>query len=502
MIIRLHADDNVAIARCDLSKGSMLDSLVVKEDIPTMHKIALADLAVGDPIVKYSQVIGVASRPILAGQHVHDHNCSAEKLRTEYEYCTAASPTPYVPAEERATFRGFRRQDGRVGTRNFIGVLTSVNCSATVARQIADGVTRSGMLEEFGNIDGIASFAHGTGCGMRGSGEGFDNLTRILNGYAQHPNFGGVVIMGLGCEVMQIREFLDNCRLAESDRLRIMTIQDAGGTRKAVEAGIDAIRAMLPRANAAERETVSAEHLTLALQCGGSDALSGVTANPALGRAADILVQHGGTAILSETPELYGAEHLMTRRAVDRAVADALIERIRWWEDYTRANGDELNNNPSPGNKAGGLSTILEKSLGAAAKGGSTNLCGVYRYGERVTSKGLVIMDSPGFDPASVTGQVASGANMVCFTTGRGSALGFKPVPVLKLATNSRVFNAMAEDMDINCGDIVDGTSDIDSKGREIFQAILDVASGKKSKSEELGYGDNEFTPWQIGSVM
>jgi len=259
---------------------------------------------------------------------------------------------------------------------------------------------------------------------------------------------------------------------------------------------------MLPEANRVKREPVSAEHLTLALQCGGSDAYSGITANPSLGAAVDLLVRHRGTAILSETPEIYGAEHLLTRRAVSREVGEKLIERIRWWEAYTERNGGEMNNNPSPGNKAGGLTTILEKSLGAAAKGGTTKLCGVYRYAEPVTEKGFVFMDSPGYDPCSITGQVASGANIVCFTTGRGSVYGCKPAPSLKLATNTAMYERMDEDMDINCGSVVDAGVTIESVGERIFARLLEVASGSQTKSEQFGFGDDEFVPWQIGAVM
>ncbi|MDA5193862.1 UxaA family hydrolase [Govanella unica] len=503
-IVRLHMDDNVAIATEPLGMDVVLDSarnLKTVQFIPVMHKVALRDIAVGDAIVKYRQVIGRAAAYIPAGAHVHTHNCIMNTLTTDYDFCTATTATQYVPLADRRTFQGYRRQNGKVGTRNYIGILTSVNCSATVARHIADAANRANLFAPYPNVDGVVALVHGTGCGMRGSGDGYENLKRVLHGYANHPNFAGILLVGLGCEVMQIKDLFGD-GLDRSERVTAFTIQDAGGTRKAVTAGLDALKAMLPQVNACQRETVLASELTLALQCGGSDAYSGITANPALGAAADLLIEQGGTAILSETPELYGAEHLLIRRATDRSVAEALIERIRWWERYTKANGDELNNNPSPGNKAGGLTTILEKSLGAMAKGGSTNLTGVFRYAEAITRKGLVVMDSPGFDPASVTGQVASGANIICFTTGRGSAFGFKPVPSIKLTTNSALYENMSEDMDINCGDIITGDSDVRSKGAEIFESILAVASGQLTKSEELDYGDNEFTPWQIGSVM
>eukprot|EP00873_Tetraselmis_striata_P030201 jgi/Tetstr1/450465/TSEL_037501.t1 len=419
----------------------------------------------------------------------------------DYQFGAGVEPVEFVPEPERATFQGFRRSNGKVGTRNYIGILTSVNCSATVARYIAEAVERSGMLDDYPTIDGIVSFVHSTGCGMSGKGEGFDILSRTQWGYAANPNLGAALMVGLGCEVFQIGRMKQKYGIAEDETFQTLTIQGEGGTRKAIEQGVERVRAMLPIAARAQRETIPASELILALQCGGSDGYSGITANPALGVAVDMLVRQGGTAILSETSEIYGAEHLLTRRAADRAIGEKLIERIHWWEDYCDRNGGEMNNNPSPGNKAGGLTTILEKSLGAAAKGGTTPLTAVYEYAELVTERGFVFMDTPGFDPVSATGQVAGGANVLCFTTGRGSAFGCKPVPSIKLATNSDLYARMTEDMDINCGDILEGVT-LEQKGAEIFQHILDVASGTTTKSEDLGYGDNEFAPWQVGAVM
>jgi altronate hydrolase len=504
LTIRLSPNDNVAVSRADILEGTAIaqEGIVAIERIPTGHKVATRAIAKDEPVVKYDQVIGFASQAIAPGAHVHVHNCGMAEFDRDYAFCAKARPTEMVPQAERATFQGYRRPDGRAGTRNYIGILTSVNCSATVARYIAEAFNKTGILNDYPNVDGVAAFVHSTGCGMADSGDGYEALQRTLWGYARHPNFAGVLMVGLGCEVNQIPFLIDAYGLTPGERFQTLTIQESGGTRRTVDAAIERIKAMLPAANAARRETVPVSELTLALQCGGSDGYSGITANPALGAAADLLVRHGGTAILSETPEIYGAEHLLTRRAVSRAVGEKLIERIHWWEDYTRRNGGEMNNNPSPGNKAGGLTTILEKSLGAAAKGGTTNLVGVYKYAEQVTAKGFVFMDSPGYDPCSVTGQVASGANVVCFTTGRGSVFGFKPSPSIKLATNSAMYNRMAEDMDINCGGIADGEKSVPEVGREIFDKILAVASGTPSKSEALGFGDAEFIPWQIGAVM
>ncbi|SFC46534.1 UxaA family hydrolase [Tropicimonas isoalkanivorans] len=500
--ILLHSEDNVRMALRAFEAGDTVDGLTVSQAVSRGHKIATREIAQGDAIRKYNQVIGFASVPIAAGDHVHTQNCAYRAdFERDPEPCAGAQPTDFVPASERAQFMGYKRPDGRVGTRNYIGILTTVNCSATVARMAAAHFTPE-RLAAFPNVDGVAAFTHGTGCGMAMDGEGFGMLQRTLAGYAAHPNFAGVLVIGLGCEVMQISLMMETYGLKEGERFQRMTIQETGGTRKTVEEAVRRIEAMLPAADACRREAVSAEHLSVALQCGGSDGYSGITANPALGNAADQLVRHGGTAILAETPEIFGAEHLLTRRAETPEIAEKLLERIRWWEDYTARNKGVMDNNPSPGNKAGGLTTILEKSLGAAAKGGTTNLTGVYEYSERVTTPGFVFMDSPGYDPASITGQVASGANLVCFTTGRGSVFGYKPAPSMKLATNSEMFARMSDDMDINCGVIVSDGVSVEEMGEQIFQEMLDVASGKRTKSEDLGFGDNEFIPWQVGAVM
>jgi altronate hydrolase len=419
----------------------------------------------------------------------------------DYAFASVAAHVDMIPVADRAVFHGFSRANGKAATRNYIGILTSVNCSASVARFMTEAINRSGIMADYPNVDGVVSFVHGTGCGMASSGEGYEVLKRTQWGYASNPNLAGVLLVGLGCEVFQIGRMKQLYGISEGDAFQTMTIQESGGTRKTIEAGVARIREMLPRVNMARREAIPASELVLALQCGGSDGYSGITANPALGAAADLLVRHGGTAILSETPEIYGAEHLLTRRAINREVGEKLLARIHWWEEYTKRNLGEMNNNPTPGNKAGGLTTILEKSLGAAAKGGTTPLTAVYEYAEPVRAKGFVFMDTPGYDPVSATGQVAGGSNLLCFTTGRGSAYGCKPTPSIKLATNSDMYHRMTDDMDINCGDILDGVS-IEAKGKEIFDLMLRVASGERTKSETLGYGDNEFVPWQIGAVM
>jgi altronate hydrolase len=502
-IIHLHPSDNVAVARGVLACGTKIGAtgVVTRALISPGHKVAIAAIGAGEPIRKYNQIIGFAAEPIAAGDHVHVHNVVVREF-TRYAHVGADTrATDFVPAGERATFKGFGRANGQVGTRNYVGILTSVNCSASVARFIADAFRRPGRLDEFPNVDGVVALVHGTGCGMKIRGEGHQVLQRVLAGYARHPNFAGVLLLGLGCEVNQVDTLMSDTGL-QSAAVRPMTIQQTGGTRRTVEAGLAQVRELLAIANQARRETVDASHLTVGLQCGGSDGYSGIGANPALGAASDLLVRHGGTAILSETPEIYGAEHLLLNRAVSPQVADKLLGRIAWWKEYTARQGGEMDNNPAPGNKAGGLTTILEKALGSAAKGGTTNLTAVYEYAEPITEHGFVFMDSPGYDPTSATGQVASGANLICFTTGRGSVFGCKPVPSIKVATNTTVYQHMLDDMDINAGEIIDGKVSIAQKGAEIFERMLAVASGQKSKSEELGFGDEEFVPWQLGAVM
>ncbi len=499
--LRLHASDNVVVAVDTFQIGQSIEGVAVTDRVPRGHKLASRLIAAGEPVRKFGQIIGSASKRIEPGEWVHEHNLNYSDFVREPDAAHAVNASGIMPVEQRATFEGFRRANGRAGTRNYIGVLTSVNCSASVARFIAEAVQKSGLLDDYPMVDGIIPLVHGGGCALDVKGEGYEVLKRTQWGYATNPNIAAVLMVGLGCEGFQIGRWKEAYNIVESDTFRSLTIQEVGGTRKTMEAGVAAVRDMLPTAANVRRETIPASELMLALQCGGSDGYSGITANPALGAAVDLLVRQGGTAILSETPEIYGAEHLLIERASNPEAVHRLQSIISWWEDYTARNKMEMNNNPSPGNKAGGLTTILEKSLGAVAKSGTTPLEAVYGYAEPVTAHGLVFMDTPGYDPVSATGQVAGGANVLAFTTGRGSAYGCKPTPSIKLATNTPMYNQMIEDMDINCGDVLDGVS-IEDKGREIFEHILKVASGERSKSEELGYGDAEFVPWQIGATM
>jgi altronate hydrolase len=497
-VLRLNPADNVVVAMRRLEAGERIDGegVATSESIASGHKVAVRPILAGETVHKYGQVIGVATVDIAPGAHVHTQNLAMSSLRE------GAKAGTVQRQEAPRTFEGYRRSTGKVGVRNYIGVLTSVNCSATVARHIAEAAERKGLLEAYPDIDGIVPITHASGCGMAGSGEGFEVLRRTLWGTAANPNFGGVLLVGLGCEVIQIGRLKSDYGLEEGEGFQSFTIQETGGTRRAIEEGLDRLAAMLPRVGAARRTTVPASEITLGLQCGGSDAWSGVTSNPALGVASDRLAGLGGTVILSETPEIYGAEHLLIARAASTEIADKLRARLAWWEDYTARNGAVMDNNPAPGNKAGGLTTILEKSLGAVAKAGGSPLMDVVQYAEPISQRGLVFMDSPGFDPCSATGQVASGATMIAFTTGRGSAFGCKPSPSIKLSSNTEIYRHMEDDIDIDCGPIAVGEASIEQKGAEILDYLLEVASGRQTKSEALGYGGAEFVPWQIGAVM
>ena len=497
--VRLDRADNVVTATRALEVGVVIEEVQTTARIPSGHKIATVAIAKGDPVRKYAQLIGYAATDIKAGDHVHTQNVEFRNTDMAYEFSTDLRPV--VLATTQDTFMGFRRENGRVGTRNYIAIVTSVNCSATAARMIADHFTPD-ILSQFPNVDGVAAFVHGTGCGMADNGDGFEALQRVMWGYAKHPNHAGVLMLGLGCEMNQIDWLLEAYGLKHSPTFQTMNIQKVAGLRRTIEMGIAKVTAMLPIADKATRTKCPASELMVALQCGGSDAWSGVTANPALGYACDLLTAQGATGVLAETPEIYGAEHLLTRRAVDQATGDKLISLIKWWEDYTTRNKGSMDNNPSPGNKQGGLTTILEKSLGAAAKGGTSPLTGVYKYAEPVTTRGFTFMDSPGYDPASVTGQIAGGCNLVCFTTGRGSAFGSKPAPTIKIATNTEMAMRMSEDMDIDAGEVLSKGISIEEKGCEIYKMFLRVASGEVTKSEAQGLGDYEFVPWQIGAVM
>ncbi|MFP8968423.1 UxaA family hydrolase [Pokkaliibacter sp. CJK22405] len=498
---RLSERDNVAVAIDGIPEGGAIGigNITTLQTIPPGHKIAIQAIAEGENILKYGQVIGYATQAIAPGSHVHMHNVAMHERSSSVEHFEPHAPTP-VMAHER-TFQGFVRPNGKVGTRNFIGILSTVNCSATVSKAVASQLDESKELKAMG-YDGVVAITHGSGCAINTEAEGYQFLDRVMRGYAAHPNFAFVLVIGLGCETYQVKDMIARQEKAGGERnIYYFNIQDAGGTRASIKLAREKLLEMATEFRAAPRQAVPISELCVALQCGGSDGYSGITANPALGYAADLIVKHGGSVVLAETPEIYGAEHLLLDRAISKPVAEKLLARIDWWKHYTRINHAELNNNPSPGNKAGGLTTILEKSLGAVAKAGSSSLNDVLEYAEPRTVPGFNFMDSPGYDPISVTGQIATGSNVVCFTTGRGSVSGFKPAPCLKLATNSAMYERIAEDMDINCGTIADGRRTIEEVGEEIFEKIIAVASGEETASEALGYGNNEFVPWPVGAI-
>jgi altronate hydrolase len=505
-VVVLHEGDDVAVATTAMPAGAGVPvrgvgELVLRTDVPAGHKVAVRDLEAGTLVRKYGQVIGRTLADVRAGEHVHVHN-----LGMPHDAAARAgdqarlAPTPTLPPDLRRTFRGFRRPDGRVGTRNYIGVLTTVNCSATVARKVAR-VTED-EAEGVEGVDGVVALTHGTGCGMAAHGPGWELLHRTLAGYARNPNIGGLVVVGLGCEVNAVAGVMADLGVAEHVPVSSYTIQDMGGTSAAVAHGVEQVRAMMGELAGAARTEVGVEELVLGLQCGGSDGWSGLTANPALGVASDLLVAAGATSVLGETPEIYGAEHLLATRATSPEVAEALMERIRWWEEYTHRQGTTLDANPSPGNKDGGITTILEKSLGAVAKAGHSPLTAVRQYAEEVPRSGLVFMDTPGYDPVSVTGMVAGGATLVCFTTGRGSVFGSRPVPTVKIASNAEMARRMAGDIDLDCSPVVEQGLPLEEMGRRVYDLLLDVASGRRSASEEMGLGGEEIVPWQLGAVL
>ena len=504
--VLLNPNDAVFIAKQPLLPRTVVRTpegeVKVAQMIPPGHKVALKHIPVGGEVRRYNQIIGFATQEIKPGDHVHSHNLSVgEGLELDYAISSEYEPVEMVPEAQRRTFMGFRRKDGRVGTRNYVAILASVNCSSSATQRIANYFRDPEVMKDYPNVDGVIPLATKGGCGSHYGSSDLGVLQRTMAGIVEHPNVAAYVVLSLGCEVNQPTDLIDSTGMGNGHKPTVLTIQQDGGFQKTVEAGIEAVKKLLPIANEARREEVPASELVVALQCGGSDGWSGVTANPGLGKAADEIVRQGGTVVLGETTEVYGGEHLLTRRAKSEKVAQDLIDRIHWWEKYTAMFGASIDNNPAPGNKLGGLTTIYEKSLGAIAKAGNTPLNQVVGYAERVTERGFVHMDTPGYDPVSVTGQVAGGCNMVVFTTGRGSAFGFKPAPSIKIATNSTLYANQEPDMDVNAGKVLDGIT-LDELGQEIFERILAVASGEKSKSEAAGVGEEEYNPWILGAML
>ena len=497
-VIHLNPADNVAIARVALSPGQDLRvngrSITVDEPVPAGHKVAIAAISAGENVLRYGQVIGSARVRIEPGRHVHTHNIAFEELSFAYEFPTSDIPAS-EPPKDMPTFLGYRREDGRVGTRNYIAVVAASNCAAHTAELIAASYDDEILPP---NVDGVAAFPHGEGCG-HSIGPDTEQLQRTLGGVLNHPNVAAAIILGLGCEVNQIDHYL-GAGGERTDRLVGMTLQSSGGTRATVEAARTEIAKMMDRAAAEKRAEAPASKIVLGLNCGGSDSFSGITANPALGVCCDKLAALGGTAVLAETTEIFGAEHLLVRRARNRQVAEKLLEFIAGYKNYLKRFGGSFDDNPTPGNKAGGLTNILEKSLGAVAKAGTSTLTDVVDYAEHITSPGFVFMNTPGYDPISLTGLAAGGVNLIAFTTGRGSAIGFPTIPVIKIASNSATYRRMRDNMDVNAGRIANGEATVAEIGHEIFDLLLRVASGERTSSERLGH--KEFVPWRIGPVL
>jgi len=507
-VLLLRDGDDVAVVIRPLDKGDLIavngSEIRARQDIPAGHKVAVKTVTEEGAVHKYGQVIGFATRTIEAGDHVHVQNLGVRPLGMAYEYSTEVPEVRMVPEADRRTFQGYLRPNGRVGTRNYLAIVSTVNCSASVSRFIAERF-RGDALKAYPNVDGIIAVTHKSGCGMNIQGDDLKMLENTLAGFARHANVAGYILCGLGCEVNQAVTMIQSTNLISLGTQRrvptIVSIQEEGGVVKAVERGVREIAGLLPYANSFERSTQPASELFVATNCGGSDGNSGVTANPAVGWMTDEMVRHGGTSVLAETSETYGAEHLLTKRAVSREVGEKLVALMRWWEQYTSMHGAEIDNNPSPGNKAGGLTTIYEKSLGALAKGGTGPLVDVVGYAEPIRRRGFVFMDTPGHDPVSITGLVAGGCNVVVFTTGRGSVFGCKPAPSIKVSTNTALFEHMNDDMDLDAGVILQGAT-VEDVGRALFEKVLSVASGEKTKSEIHGIGDEEFNPWMTGATL
>jgi arabinonate dehydratase len=496
-VIHLNPADNIAIARVALSPGQQVRvdgaAVAVEDPIPAGHKVALRAIASGENIVRYGQVMGRARVRIEPGRHVHTHNVAFEELSFAYEFPSSEIAIPAAKAGP--VFLGYPREDGRVGTRNYIAVVAASNCAAHTAELIAASYADAKLPP---NVDGVAAFPHGEGCGHT-IGPDTQQLQRTLGGVLNHPNVAAAIILGLGCEVNQIDHYLGE-GAPRTDRLVGMTVQASGGTRATVEAARKAITGLMERAAAEKRVETPASKIVMGLNCGGSDSFSGITANPALGVCSDRLAAMGGAAVLAETTEIFGAEHLLVRRARNRVVAEKLLGFVSGYKTYLKRFGGSFDDNPTPGNKAGGLTNILEKSLGAIAKAGTSPLMDVVDYAERIQSPGFVFMNTPGYDPVSLTGLAAGGVNLIAFTTGRGSAIGFPTIPVIKIASNSATYKRMQDNMDVNGGRIADGEATVAQVGQEIFDLLLRVASGERTSSERLGH--KEFVPWRIGPVL
>jgi altronate hydrolase len=502
--------DNLAVVKGPTAPGLEMAlpsgrRIRLRAAVPAGHRFATRDIDAGEFVLQYGQPIGT-SLGIREGDLIsHDNMTDDVPVVRDLPEDLRTPPPVYIPERERATFRGFRRRDGRVGTRNFVLIVPTSMCASHEAQQIslmAEFLHYS--RERYANVDGVVAIPHNKGCGCQ-DGSTIDVMLRTLSNYADHPNVGGVVLMDLGCEktnLERVEKYLLNREKAFDKPVAKIGIQEVGGTQAAIERGLREVELMLPEVNRAVREEVSVSELVMGVKCGGSDGFSGISANPSLGRAADTLVRSGGTVLITEVPEFCGAEHIIARRAKDAATGRDVYRVIDWYKDYASKFGAVLNQNPSPGNVAGGLLNITIKSLGAMSKAGTTRVEGVVDYAETPKARGLHLMQGPGYDQESTPGLVAAGATVVVFTTGRGTTIGNAIAPVVKLASNSAVFERMSRDIDLSAGGVIDGTETIDEVGARVFEHVRRVASGEvPAKAEEHKHREFQFWAEQTVSL-
>lgn len=500
--------DNVAVVKKRTWTGLEVelpggDVVCVSSAVAPGHRFAIRPIPVHDYVLQFGQPIGT-SLGIKEGDLISPENMSnAVPTVRDLPDDLFNEPPAYIPEDKRLRFRGYRRPDGRVGTRNYVLIVPTSMCSSHEAQQIsmmAEFLLHS--RQKYPNVDGVVAIPHNKGCGCQ-DGSNVEIMLRTLANYADHPNVGAVIMMDLGCEKTNLA-FVDKYLLKREkpfDKpVARISIQKAGGTQAAIEQGLKEVEWMLPEANRCKREEVSVGELVLGVKCGASDGFSGISANPALGRAADLLVRSGGTVLITEVPEFCGAEHLLANRAKDAETGRAVYRLVDWYKEYASRFGAVLNENPSPGNVAGGLLNITIKSLGAIAKAGSTRVEGVTEYGQTPQCRGINLMQGPGYDQESTPGLVAAGATVVVFTTGRGTTIGNAITPVIKLASNTAVFERMSRDLDLSAGGVVDGTETIDEVGLRVFQHLRRVATGEiLARAEE--HKHREFQFWAETAV-
>ena len=492
--VRVHPTDDVAVAVDALEPGDVIgagdEPVTVREAVPAGHKVALRALRAGDVVHKYGWAIGKTTADVEAGAWIHSHNLKT-LLEGTLEYAYEPIARPAEPASPERTWEGYRRADGRVGTRNEIWVINTVGCVNWAAEKIAKNANE----KYAGVIDGVYAFAHPYGCSQLGDDLG--HTRQVLAGLMRHPNAGGVLVLGLGCENNQLDALLSEAGDVDRSRIRFFNTQDVFDE---VQSGVTAIDELVERMKGDRRETVPVSALVIGNKCGGSDGFSGITANPLLGRVADKLTAAGGTVLLTEVPEMFGAERVLMNRAVNEQVYGEVVGMVNSFKDYFLSHGQPVYENPSPGNKAGGLTTLEEKSLGAVQKGGSSTVTSVLRYGQPVRTPGLALLEAPGNDGVSSTAMTASGATVLLFTTGRGTPLGF-PVPTVKVSSNSVIAQKKPHWIDFDAGRLLDEPALMDQTADELLSAVLDIASGKRITNNERN-GVREIAIWKEGVTL